>query len=53
MLIAAGFLSEHMFPETDIMTAPVSLSRSLQIASVAMVAMFIPMASPVSYRHLR
>ena len=53
MLIAAGFLSEHMFPETEIITAPVSFSRSLQMASVAMVAMFMPMASPVSYRHLR
>ena len=51
--MAAGFLSEHMFPDTDIITAPVSLSRSLQMASVAIVAMFIPMASPVSYRHLR
>jgi len=46
--IAAGFLSVHILPETDIMTAPVSFSMSLHTASVAMVAIFIPMASPVS-----
>ena len=46
--MAAGFLSEHMLPETEIITAPVSLSISLPTASLARVAMFIPMASPVS-----
>jgi len=53
MFMAAGFLSEHMLPETETMTAPVSFSRSLQTASDAMVAMFMPMASPVSKRNLR
>ena len=42
-----------MFPETDIMTAPVSFSMMRQTASEAMVAMFIPMASPVSKANLR
>ena len=53
MLIAAGFLSEHMFPETDTRTAPVIFSMSLQTASEAIVAMFMPMASPVENENLR
>ena len=40
-------------PETDTSTAPVASSMSLQAASEAMVAMFIPMASPVSKENLR
>ena len=43
----AGFLSVHMFPETDTSTAPVFWHISLQTASEAMVHMFMPMASPV------
>ena len=53
MLMAAGFLSLHMLPDTDTMTAPVASSMTLQAASDAMVAMFIPMASPVSKENLR
>ncbi|MBO4763534.1 MAG: SDR family NAD(P)-dependent oxidoreductase [Candidatus Methanomethylophilaceae archaeon] len=52
-LIAAGFLSEHMFPDTETIVAPVAFSISLQTASEAMVAMFMPMASPVENDSLR
>ena len=53
MLMAAGFLSLHMLPDTDTMTASVASSITLHAASEAMVAMFMPMASPVSKLNLR
>jgi len=46
-LMAAGFLSEQRLPEGD-RQAAVSASTTPQTASVAMVAMFIPIASLVS-----
>ncbi len=53
MLMAAGFLSVHILPETETISAPVFSAISLHTASDAMVAMFIPMASPVSKENLR
>jgi len=47
-LIAAGFLSEQRLPERATRSAGVSLSTTSQAASVAMVTMFIPIASFVS-----
>jgi len=46
-LMAAGFLSEQSCPRGD-RQATVSASTTPQTASVAMVAMFIPIASLVS-----
>lgn len=47
-LIAAGFLSEQRFPESATSEASVSASISSQASRVAMVTMFIPIASFVS-----
>jgi len=47
-LMAAGFLSEQRLPEGGDRQATVSASTTPQTASVAMVAMFIPIASLVS-----
>jgi len=43
--MAAGFLSEQRFPESATSEAGVSLSTTSQASPVAIVAMFIPIAS--------
>ena len=47
--IAAGFLSQHIFPDEAISKSPVASSITFAAASEAIVAIFIPIASPVLY----